>query len=94
MFKAGHTAVSDGSRTIVAELAPTALATAGSGDVMSGAIGAFLAQGLAPIDAAALAVHVGGRAAARVADRFGDLGVVASDLPDANAEVLAELARG
>lgn len=93
VFKYGHTVVSDGSRTLVAELAPTALATAGSGDVLSGSIGAFLAQGLAPMDAAALAVHVGARAATVRAERFGDLGVVASDLPDAIAEVLAELGR-
>ena len=93
VFKYGHTVVTDGSRTLVAELAPTALATAGSGDVLSGSIGAFLAQGLAPMDAAALAVYAGARAATVQAERFGDLGVVASDLPDAIAEVLAELGR-
>lgn len=93
VFKYGHTVVSDGSRTLVAELAPTALATAGTGDVLAGSIGAFLAQGLSPLDAAALAVHVGGRAATLRAERFGDLGVVASDLPDAIAEILSELGR-
>ncbi len=93
VFKYGHTVVTDGTRTLVAELAPTALATAGSGDVLAGSIGAFLAQGLAPLDAAALAVYVGARAATARAERFGDLGVVAGDLPDAIAEVLAELGR-
>lgn len=93
VFKTGHTVVSDGTRTIVAAEAPTALATAGSGDVLAGTIGAFLAQGLAPIDAAALAVHVGSLAALRCAERFGDLGVVASDLPDAIAAVMADLVR-
>ena len=93
VFKYGHTVVTDGSRTLVADQAPTSLATAGSGDVLAGSIGAFLAQGLSPLDAAALAVHVGARAATLRAERFGDLGVVASDLPDAIAEVLAELGR-
>ena len=93
VFKYGHTVVTDGTRVLVAEEAPTALATAGSGDVLSGSIGALLAQGLAPIDAAALAVYVGARAATKQAGRFGDLGVVASDLPDAIGEALAELGR-
>ena len=46
-----------------------ALATAGSGDVLSGIIGAFCARGLPPLDAAALAAHVHGRAAAARAAR-------------------------
>jgi NAD(P)H-hydrate epimerase len=40
-----------------------ALATGGSGDLLSGFIGSFLAQGLEPLDAAALGAHVLGRAA-------------------------------
>jgi hydroxyethylthiazole kinase-like uncharacterized protein yjeF len=39
------------------------LATAGSGDVLSGAIGAFLAQGLEPLDAASVAAWLHGTAA-------------------------------
>lgn len=57
-----------------------ALATAGTGDVLAGAIGGLLAQGLAPFDAAALAVYLHGRAGARVRDELGDAGAVASDL--------------
>ena len=38
------------------------LATAGTGDVLAGMIGALLAQGVAPLDAAALAAHVHGMA--------------------------------
>lgn len=41
------------------------LATAGTGDVLAGIIGAFLARGLSPLDAASLAAHVHGRAAAQ-----------------------------
>ncbi|MBA3414138.1 MAG: NAD(P)H-hydrate dehydratase [Chloroflexia bacterium] len=93
VFKHGYTAVSDGARTLVAEDAPLSLATAGSGDVLAGAIAAYLAQGLAPMDAAALAVYVGMKAARRLEERFGTLGVVAGDLPSAMAEVLASLER-
>jgi ADP-dependent NAD(P)H-hydrate dehydratase / NAD(P)H-hydrate epimerase len=94
VFKYGHTAVSDGTRVVLAQHAPVALATAGSGDVLAGSIGALLAQGLDPMGAATLAVHAGSIAAGRVAERFGDLGVVASDLPDALGEALAALGRG
>jgi NAD(P)H-hydrate epimerase len=93
VFKYGYTAVSDGERTLVAEDAPPSLATAGAGDVLAGTIAALLAQGLEPIDAAALAIYVGMRAARRVEARFGALGLVAGDLPPAIAEELAALER-
>lgn len=93
VLKHGHTIVTDGSRTLVADDAPLSLATAGSGDVFAGMLGAFLAQGLDPFDAATLAVHLGSRAARRAEQRFGTLGVVAGDLPAAIAEELAELER-
>lgn len=91
VLKYGYTAVSNGERTIVAEDAPVSLATAGSGDVLTGVIGAFAAQGLETIDAAALALHVGPRAARRGEQRFGAFGLLATDLPDAIALELATL---
>jgi NAD(P)H-hydrate epimerase len=54
------------------------LATAGTGDVLSGAIGAFLARGLPAAEAAALAAHCHGRAASLGPSE----GLVAGDLPD------------
>jgi NAD(P)H-hydrate epimerase len=93
VFKYGYTVVSDGERTLVAEAAPLSLATAGSGDVFAGAIGAYLAQGLGAVDAASLAVYVGMRAASRLEERFGTIGLVAGDLPAAMAEELALLER-
>ena len=94
VFKYGYTVASDGERTLVADDAPLSLATAGSGDVFAGTIGAFLAQGVPALDAAALAIHVGTRAARRVERRTGTLGLVASDLPPAIAEELAALEGG
>jgi hydroxyethylthiazole kinase-like uncharacterized protein yjeF len=58
-----------------------ALATAGTGDVLAGIIGALLAQGLAPFDAASLGVYLHGQAGLRVAARLGQSGAVAGDLP-------------
>jgi NAD(P)H-hydrate epimerase len=91
VLKYGFTAVSDGERTLVADDAPTSLATAGSGDVFAGVIGGLLAQGLSPMDAAGLAIYLGCRAARRVEERIGSLGLIASDLPYAVATELAML---
>jgi NAD(P)H-hydrate repair Nnr-like enzyme with NAD(P)H-hydrate dehydratase domain len=72
---------------------PASLATAGSGDVLAGVIGAFLAQDLSAIDAASLAAYAGVRAARRLEKDLGTLGVTASDLPRAIAVELAALER-
>jgi NAD(P)H-hydrate epimerase len=56
------------------------LATAGSGDVLSGIIAGFLAQGLTPFDAARLGVYVHGLAADIMAGEIGEHGLVAGDL--------------
>ncbi len=51
-------------RHLVSTTARTsALAVAGMGDVLTGAVGAFLAQGAPPVEASGLALHVTGRAA-------------------------------
>jgi NAD(P)H-hydrate epimerase len=94
VLKGGQTVVAtpDGNARGV-ESTP-ALATAGSGDVLSGSMGAFLAQGVAVEDAAAFAVYVGCRAAERAAADFGTLGAVAGDLPVAIAGVLRDLEFG
>jgi ADP-dependent NAD(P)H-hydrate dehydratase / NAD(P)H-hydrate epimerase len=83
-----------GSTTVVARDAADArvvmsggpsLATAGTGDVLSGAIGAFLARGTEPLEAAALAAHAHGRAAALGPSE----GLMAGDIPDLLAKWLS-----
>jgi NAD(P)H-hydrate repair Nnr-like enzyme with NAD(P)H-hydrate dehydratase domain len=91
VLKGGRTVVASADGAVTAADAPPALATAGSGDVLSGSIGGLLAQGLNGPDAAALAVFVGCRAALQVAGQYGTLGVVAGDLPQAIAAELRAL---
>ena len=91
VIKSGFAAVSDGKTTLVADLAPTSLATAGSGDCLAGAIGAFVAQGCAPIDAVTLAIGIGSRAATDLERIWGIGGVIATDLPDAMAKAMLAL---
>lgn len=58
-----------------------ALATAGTGDVLSGLIGSFVAQGLGLAESARLGVYVHGAAAdAMVARGVGPVGVTASEI--------------
>jgi len=67
-----------------------ALATAGAGDVLAGLTVGMLAQGLAPAEAAAAALHLGGAAADRYADRLDPRSMVATDLLDQLPHVLHE----
>ena len=84
----------DGSWDINASGGP-ALATAGSGDVLSGLLGALLAQGIDAKSALRIAVCLHGAAAdALVARGCGPLGITASELPDAARELLNAAARG
>jgi len=56
------------------------LASAGTGDVLSGIIAGLLAQGLAPDEAAACGVYLHSEAGEMVRTRLGDAGMIASDL--------------
>ncbi len=90
-----------GARTVIATpdgqvaispFANSALATAGSGDVLAGTLGSLMAQRVAPFDAARLAVWLHGRAGERISERLGDAGMIASDLPHEIALARHELA--
>ena len=90
----GQVVVLKGAKTVIAApdgglaVAPfenPALASGGTGDVLTGTIGALLAQGLAPFDAARLGVYLHGLAGDSVRERYGDSGLIASDLPEAIA---------
>jgi hydroxyethylthiazole kinase-like uncharacterized protein yjeF len=63
-------------RGIINDNAPPSLATAGTGDILAGAIAALLAQGMAPFVAAAAAVWLHGAGA-----DSGPPGLIAEDLP-------------
>lgn len=91
LLKCAYSLVTDGTRTVVADDAPTALATAGTGDVLAGTVAAFLAQGLTAIEASGLALYLGARAGRTLERRFGDLGVIATDMPEAIAVELGKL---
>ncbi len=74
-------------RVLLAITGDARLATAGTGDVLTGALTALLGQGLPPLEAAAAAAHLHGRAGALAWRR----GLVAGDVADHLPAALAEL---
>lgn len=67
------------------------LATAGSGDVLSGVIGSLIAQGMEEAQAAPLGVYLHGLAGDRMAEQTGMAGMMASDLPEGIRLVLKDI---
>jgi NAD(P)H-hydrate epimerase len=88
LLKGAVTVVADvDGRVLLSTLSSPALATAGTGDVLTGVIAAFLARGLQPLDAAAFAATAHG-AAALSGFR---VGMVASDLLDLLPRFLSDV---
>lgn len=96
LLKGRHTVVADdrGNRLWRNTTGNPALAAAGAGDVLTGAIAGLIAQGLTPYDAACLGAHVHGLAADRWAERHGPAGLGALELAKALPDALNELRIG
>ena len=83
VLKGDDTIVTDGERVAVNALAAPALATAGTGDVLSGIAAAMLARGLDPFTAACAATIAHARAGRDAAARIGAAeSVIATDVID------------
>ena len=77
----GHgTVVSDGERVFTNDTGNPGMATGGTGDVLTGVLGALLAGGMATFEATVLAVHVHGLAGDLAAERLGQTSLTAEDL--------------
>jgi hydroxyethylthiazole kinase-like uncharacterized protein yjeF len=81
VLKGAHTAVvTPDGLTGISRTANPGLASAGTGDVLAGAIAGLAAQGLDPAGAAACGVYLHGEAGMMVREKLGDAGMIASDL--------------
>ncbi|MDR2779674.1 MAG: NAD(P)H-hydrate dehydratase [Synergistaceae bacterium] len=87
LLKGPHTLVSDGRETRVILEGGPELAVPGSGDVLSGVIGAYLASGMKPIEAATLGELVHGTSGKILSSR-GVNGILARDIADGVRDVL------
>jgi len=89
VLKGPHTVIADGQGHVLNRTGNVALATAGTGDVLTGVIASLLAQGCSAWDAAVLGAHLHGFAADLWARRHGQAGLAAMDLAHLLPDALA-----
>ncbi|MEK7867309.1 MAG: NAD(P)H-hydrate dehydratase [Planctomycetota bacterium] len=94
LLKGHGSVVTDGTRLAVNGTGNPGMATAGSGDVLTGVVAGFLAQGLSPFDAARLAAHIHGLAGDIAAREIGPVGMLASDILDRVPKAIKALLAG
>jgi NAD(P)H-hydrate epimerase len=82
VLKGPATLIVDHSRQSHNDTGNPGMATAGTGDVLTGVTAALVAQRLSPFDAARLAVWVHGRAGDVAAEALGEISMTARDLLD------------
>ncbi len=92
VLKGAHTVIATPyGQARISLIANPGLASAGTGDVLSGAIAGLVAQGLSLFDAAALGVYLHGEAGEMVKAKLGDAGMIATDLLPALPLVIKQL---
>ena len=99
----GVVVVLKGARTIAAEpggeafVNPTGnpgMASGGVGDVLTGVIGAFLAQGMSVLDAGVCGAYLHGLAGDLAASEIGEVSLIAGDVLDSLPEAFQQVIRG
>ena len=80
VLKGHKTRVCDGKDTFVNFTGNSALAKAGSGDVLCGIISGLIAQGMNPYDASIVGVNLHGKSGELASELYSTYGVLASDL--------------
>lgn len=91
VLKGAGTVVSDGQKLYVNKTGNPGMATAGSGDVLTGTVTALIGQGLSNFDAAVLGVYVHGLAGDIAAEKLGQVSLIATDIIDALSEAFMRL---
>jgi len=91
VLKGAGTVTSCDARQVINTSGSPALATAGTGDVLAGVIGALLAQGLGPLEAGALGAYLHGRAGEAAAAALTPVCVTAEDIPGWIPAAVAEV---
>jgi ADP-dependent NAD(P)H-hydrate dehydratase len=90
VLKGAGTVVTDGSRVYVNTTGNPGMATAGSGDVLTGVITALAGQGLDNFDAAVLGVYIHGLAGDLAAEKTGQVSLITTDIIDSLGEAFLQ----
>ncbi len=91
VLKGAGTVVTDSEKVYINKTGNPGMATAGSGDVLTGVITALLGQGLSDFDAAVLGVYVHGLAGDIAAEKLGQVGMITTDIIDALPEAFMKI---
>ncbi len=91
-LKGAGTVVTDGDRLYVNTTGNPGMATAGSGDVLTGVIAALMGQGLSDLDATILGVYLHGLAGDIAATRLGQISLMATDIAEALPQAFQTIA--
>ena len=91
VLKGAGTVVSDGEKVYINKTGNPGMATAGSGDVLTGVITALLGQGLDDFDAAVLGVYLHGLAGDIAAEKCGQVSLMATDIAEALGEAFMRI---
>ncbi len=90
VLKGAETVVTDGEKIYTNTTGNPGMATAGSGDVLTGIVAALVGQGLNNFDAAVLGVYVHGLAGDIAAEKFGQVSMIATDIIDSLGKAFAK----
>jgi ADP-dependent NAD(P)H-hydrate dehydratase len=90
-LKGAGTVVSDAKRVYVNMTGNPGMATAGSGDVLTGITAALMGQGLDNFDSTVLGVYTHGLAGDIAAERLGQVSIIATDIIDALPEAFKKV---
>ena len=88
LLKGPHTIVASPDKIYINKTGNAGMATAGSGDVLTGMIASFVGQGLSPFDAAKCGAYYHGKAGDRAAQLKSKISLIATDLIDNISKIL------
>lgn len=90
VLKGAGTVVTDGQKIYINKTGNPGMATAASGDVLTGVITALIGQGLSDFDSAVLGVYIHGLAGDIAAERTGQISLMATDIIESLADAFAQ----
>lgn len=90
VLKGANTVVTDGSEVFINTSGNAGMAMGGTGDMLSGMIGSFIAQGIEPFDAAKAAVYIHGYCGDITARELSERGMTVEDMISLLGAIMSE----